>query len=73
MLGNGSTLLKLEKQYLLLLIRLLCARRIDDNDAVAGDNPRSPVWTVCGSSDAIGPSYGLIGIVLLLGFRSSGG
>ena len=34
---------------------------------VAGDNHRSREWT--SGSDAIGPSYGPIGIVLSLGFR----
>ena len=63
MLRNRSTSLKLEKQYLLLLISLLCARRINGNDAVAGDDARSHVWAVSGGSDAIGPSYGPIDIV----------
>jgi hypothetical protein len=57
-----------QKQYLLLLVRLLCAGCIDNNNAVAGNNPCSFVWTVCGGSGAMGPSYGPIGIVLLLGF-----
>ena len=35
--------------------------------------PRSCVLTICGSSNAIGPSYGPIGIILLLGFRGGGG
>jgi hypothetical protein len=65
-------LLKLEKIYLLLLISLICAQRVNDDDVVAGDNACSCVWTLCGSSNAIGPSYGPIGIVLLLGFRGSG-
>jgi hypothetical protein len=39
---------------------------------VAGDDAHSHVWTVCGGSDAIVPSYGPIVIVLLLGFRGGG-
>jgi hypothetical protein len=39
---------------------------------VAGDDARSHIWTVCGNSDAIVPSYGPIFIVLLLGFRGGG-
>jgi hypothetical protein len=62
-------LLKLEKRYLLLFFLLFCARRVDNDDVVAGDDARSHVWSVCGGSDAIVPSYGPIVIVLLLGFR----
>ena len=69
MLRNRSTPLKLEKRYLLLLFSLLCARCVDNNDVVAGNDARSHVWTVCGGSDAIVPSYGPIVIILLLGFR----
>jgi len=58
MLRNRFTLLKLEKQYLLLLILLLCARRVDGDDAVAADDAPSCVWAVSGGSDATGPSYG---------------
>jgi len=40
---------------------------------VAGDDARSHIiWTVCGGSDAIVPSYGPIVIVLSLGFRGGG-
>ncbi len=38
----------------------MCARCVDNNDVVAGDDARSHVWTICGSSDAIVPSYGLL-------------
>jgi len=62
MLRNRFTLLKLEKQYLLLLILLLCARRVNGNDAVAGDDARSRVWAVSGGSNAIGLFYGPIAI-----------
>ena len=65
MLRNRSTLLKLEKTilYLLLLISLLCAQRVDGDDAVAGDDACSRVWALSGGSDAIGPSYGPIDIL----------
>jgi hypothetical protein len=72
MLGNRSTPLKLEKRYLSLLFSLFCARRVNNEDVVAGDDARSHVWTVCDGSDAIGLSYGPIVIVLLLGFRGGG-
>ncbi len=72
MLRNRPTPLKLEKRYLFLLFSLLCAQRVDNNNVVAGNDARSHVWTVCGSSDAIVPSYGPIVIILLLGFRGSG-
>jgi hypothetical protein len=72
MLRNRSTPTKLEKRCLLLLFSLLCARRVDNDDVVAGNDARSHVWTICGSSDAIVPSYGPIVIVLFLGFRGSG-
>jgi hypothetical protein len=67
MLRNMSTSLKLEK-YLLLLFPLSCARCINNNDVVAGNNAHSHIWTICGSSDAIVLSYGPIVIILLLGF-----
>jgi len=54
-------LLKLEKTILVTIN--LCARLVDDDDAVAGDDARSYVWAVSGGSDAIGPSYGPIDIV----------
>ncbi len=60
---------KLKKINSLLIFSLLCAKHIDDDDMVVGDNVRSRVWAVCGGSNAIGLSYGQIGIVLLLGFR----
>ena len=73
MLRNRSTSLKLEKQYSLLFIRLLCAQRINDNDVVAVNDPHSRVWTICSGFDAIDLTYEPIGIVLLLGFLSCGG
>ena len=51
MLQNRSTSLKLEKQYLLLLISLLCARHVAGDDAVAGYDARSHIWAVSGGSD----------------------
>jgi hypothetical protein len=72
MLRNRSTPLKLEKRYLLLLFSLLCARHVNNDNVVAGKDAHSHVWTVCGGSDAIVPSYGPIIIVLLLGFRGGG-
>jgi hypothetical protein len=62
MLRNRSTPLKLEKK----------AQRVNNDDVVAGEDARSHVWTVCGGSDAIVPSYGPIVTVLLLGFCGGG-
>jgi hypothetical protein len=59
--------------YLLLLIWLLCARCLDGDNAVAGDDAHSHIWAVSGSSDAIDPPYGLIDIVRLLGYRGGNG
>jgi hypothetical protein len=64
MLCYSFTLLKLERKYLLLLISLLCVRRIDHDNVVADNNAHSRVWAVGGGSGAIGSSYGPIGIVL---------
>jgi hypothetical protein len=72
MLRNRSTSLKLEKKYLLLLFPQSCARCINNNDVVAGNNAHSPIWTICGGSDAIVLSYGPIVIILLLGFCGGG-
>jgi hypothetical protein len=41
-------------------ISLLCARRVNGDYAVAGNDARSRVWAVSGGSDTIGPSYGPI-------------
>ncbi len=70
MLHNRSMLLKLEKQYLLLLIWILCAWRVNDNNVVASNDARSRIWAISSSFDTIGLSYGPTGIVRYLGSRS---
>ncbi len=73
MLHNRSTLLKLEnKIFITIIFTVICARRINEDNVVAGNNARSHVWTVYGGSDAIVPSYGPILIFLLLGFHGGG-
>jgi len=41
----------LKKQYLLLLILLLCPRHFDGDDAVAGNDARSHIWAISGGSN----------------------
>ena len=65
--------LKLEKLSLLLLIRLvLYTQRVNDDDAVAGNEARSFVWGTSGGFDAIASSYEPIGSIPWLGSGGGG-
>ncbi len=43
-----------------------------DDDVVVGNKACSCIWAICGSSNAIGSSYGPIDIVQLLSFPGGG-
>ena len=68
MLRDRSILLNLEKISLLLLITLPNTQRVDDDDALAGNNDAcSFVKGIYGGLDAIDSSYGTIGSIPWLG------
>ncbi len=73
MLRDRFMLLNLEKISLLLLITLLNTQRVDDDDAIAGNNNAcSFVWGISGGFDAIDSSHGTIGSISWLGSGGGG-
>ena len=66
-------MLNLEKISFLLLITLLNTQRVDDDDAIAGNNDAcSFVWGISSGFDAIDSSHGTIGSIPWLGSGGGG-
>ncbi len=73
MLCDKSLLLNLEKISLLLFITLLNTQRVDNDDAITGnDNACSFVWGISGGFNAIDLSHGTIGSIPWLGSGGGG-